>query len=142
MRDGGRLFLAHADHAETPARLLVFVGAIGCAAVLSAGLEGSQAVFVGTVCFLVIPTLVGWPPFKLLSLRPLILPSRPHCGRRHANYHVPREAWPDAVLVRVHCEEPLWLFLSAGTSSIAPPGVSMVSPRWPGFLGFWKPVRR
>jgi hypothetical protein len=95
------------------------------------------AVLTSVVFILVVPTLLAWPVFRLLSLRPLILPRCPHCGNRHGNYHVPREAWPAAVLLCVHCDKPLCLLLSAGARSIHPE-VPAVTLRWPGFLGLWK----
>jgi hypothetical protein len=84
--------------------------------------------------------LFGWPIFRLLSLRPLTLPYCPHCGNRHANYHVPPDAWPYAVIVCIHCGQPLRLILSTSRRVITPSPLATVALRWPGFLGLWRRV--
>ena len=91
---------------------------------------------------IVVVAILGWPVFRLLSLRPLILPICPHCGMRHGNYHVPRDAWPDAVIFCDHCSKPLRLLLRTGvrTTTMEPADFATVSLRWPGFLGLWRRV--
>lgn len=99
--------------------------------------------FMGTSVVLLsailVPLLLGWPVFRLLSLRPLILPLCPHCGKRHGNYHLPRGFGPEGVIICVHCEKPLRLVLT-GAGSHAPSELPTVTLRWPGFLGLWRPV--
>ena len=92
----------------------------------------------GAVIFL------SWPVYRVLHLRPLILPICPRCGKRHTNYHVPAAAWPDAVLVCVHCEAPLRLLLTRkappNPPTDIPTDIPTVNLRWPEFLGMWRKV--
>jgi hypothetical protein len=87
---------------------------------------------------LLVPAFLGWPVFRLLSLRPLILPMCPHCERRHCNYHVPRDAWPVAVLLCAWCGKPLRLVLRTGADPVPPSEVPTITLRRPGFLGLWR----
>jgi len=105
----------------------------------SAGLGEGVSLVVCMMFAILVLALLGWPVFKLLSLRPLILPTCPACGERHINYHIPRDAWPDPVIVCVFCSKPLRLALSRGAVS-KPSELPTVTPCWPGFLGIWKRV--
>ena len=74
---------------------------------------GVLGVTAGVIAAILVPLLVAWPVFRALSLRPLILPICPHCGRRHHNYHIPRDAWPAAVVICGNCNQPLRLSFGA-----------------------------
>ncbi len=107
--------------------------------VISAGLGEGISLMLFALSAILVFALLGWPVFKLLSLRPLILPTCPSCGRRHTNYHIPREAWPDPVIVCVYCSKPLRLALSRGARAM-PSELPTVTSHWPGFLGIWRRV--
>jgi hypothetical protein len=94
---------------------------------------------VGAAVIVLAPTLlVSWPLYKLLHLRPLILPICPHCKKRHGNYHIPAEAWPDAVLLCLHCGHPLRLLLTWRTPPSPPTDIPTVNLRRPQFIGLWR----
>ena len=118
---------------------LLVAGAVfaGAEAVRGLGLGEGMTELVAYVTSILIVLLAGGPVFRLLSLRPLILPICLSCGRRHGNYHLDRECWPSAVLACVHCGQPQRLVLSAGAKE--PSTLPTATLRWPGFLGLWKP---
>ena len=127
----------------TLAHLLVLVVLLPGAALLgiaAAGLagvdQGIHGFLICTLAPLLLLLVLGGPIFRLLSLRPLILPICPSCGHRHANYHVPRKAWPVAVLICVRCGGALRIVLKAGAHPEYQAGPT-VSLRGPGFLGLW-----
>src|SRR5687768_13352558 len=100
------------------------------------GLGEEMGLLVCAMISILIVSLAGGPVFRLLSLRPLILPICLSCGRRHGNYHLDRACWPSAVLACVHCGKPQRLVLSAGAKE--PSTLPTATLRWPGFLGLWK----
>jgi hypothetical protein len=117
--------------------LLLTMGLLGgIPAIKWAGLGEGISLLLCVLSSILVFALLGWPAFKLLSLRPLILPTCPSCGQRHANYHIPRDAWPAAIIVCVHCSKPLRLALSRGARSMSP-DLPTVTLCWPGFLGLW-----
>jgi len=123
--------------------LLFAVGAaVGTPVAQSTGFGEALGTLVLALVMIVVVAILGWPVFRLLSLRPLILPICPHCGMRHGNYHVPRDVWPAAILFCVHCDKPSRLLLRTGVRTITmePSELPTLSLRWPGFLGIWKPV--
>ncbi|MCX5655703.1 MAG: hypothetical protein NTY65_13775 [Planctomycetota bacterium] len=87
-------------------------------------------------------TLLGlsWPIYRLIHLRPLGLPFCPHCRKRHGNYHVPANAWPDAILLCVWCGKPTRLCLTRKKPADIGADVPSLYLRWPEFLGLWRPV--
>jgi len=113
---------------------------LGLAAAKSAGAGEGAAIAATVASALLVPLVLGWPLFKLLSLRPLILPMCSSCGRRHGNYHLSRDAWPVAVILCAHCSKPLRLVLNGKAVPLEPPGLPTVTLRWPGFLGLWRRV--
>jgi len=120
--------------------LLLTAGVLsGILSTQAAGLNEGLSIVVGMFMAILLLALSGWPVFKLLSLRPLTLPACTACGQRHVNYHIPRDAWPDPVIICVFCSKPLRLALSKGAAS-KPSELPTVAPRWPGFLGLWKHV--
>jgi hypothetical protein len=100
--------------------ILLFSGGVLCGVppTKSAGLGEGISLVVCMVFAILVLALLGWPVFKVLSLRPLILPTCPSCGRRHVNYHLPRDAWPDPVIICVCCGKPLRLALRRGAGSM------------------------
>ena len=93
------------------------------------------------IAAVLVPTIVfTWPIYRLLRLRPLILPLCPHCHKRHANYHIPGNAWPDAVLVCVHCQRPVRLVLSRKAVPDRRSDIPTMALGWPEFLGIWRKV--
>lgn len=129
--------------------LLVVIGTITAAVVLAAslrrwlighGVSDPVAIPVGMAIGSLFAGLVIWPIFRVLKLRPLILPICPHCGLRHGNYHFDKESWPVGVLICTHCEQPVTLVLT----EVVPPGEKLNLPtlrlRRPRFLGVWKRV--
>ena len=119
--------------------LLSGAGIVGVEAAKSVGLDDGISLIVLALSYILVLPLLGWSVFKLLCLRPLILPMCQSCGRRHGNYHIPRDAWPAAVVICIHCSKPLRLALTRGARS-ASSELPTVMLRWPGFLGLWKRV--
>ncbi len=94
----------------------------------------------GAIIVVIAPTmLLSWPLYKMLRLRPLILPLCPHCKKRHGNYHIPADAWPDPVLLCVHCGQPLQLLLTRRTHQLRRQIYSLSTCDGPNSLAF---VRR
>ena len=112
----------------------------GMAVIEGAGLGPGIAGLVVALSSSLVPLLLGWPIFRVLSLRPLILPMCAHSGRRHGNYHIARDAWPVAVLICIHCDRPTRLFLSPGAGFRPSVGMPAVTLRRPGFLGLWRAI--
>jgi hypothetical protein len=83
---------------------------------------------------------LSWPLYRLMRLRPLGLPFCPHCRKRHGNYHVPANAWPDAILLCVWCGKPTRLCLTRNKPAGIGTEVPSLYLRWPEFLGLWRPV--
>jgi hypothetical protein len=83
---------------------------------------------------------LSWPLYRLIHLRPLGLPFCPHCRKRHGNYHVPANAWPDAILLCVWCGKPTRLCLTRKKPADIGADVPSLYLRWPEFLGLWRPV--
>ncbi len=93
------------------------------------------AIVIGVGVFAVV--FVSWPVYRMLSIRPIVLPKCPHCGKRHGNYHLSRSSWPDAVLVCVHCKKPLRILLKDGLAPKGLADVSTATVSWPRFIGRW-----
>jgi hypothetical protein len=119
--------------------MLVTIGLVFGGMLLSLSLPAAE--LLTAVAMLVLPLLMvlllSWPVYRLLHLRPLILPKCPSCGLRH-NYHVPSEAWPVAVLVCPHCGEPFRIVLTGRPDIAVTPDLPTLGLRWPAFLGLWR----
>jgi hypothetical protein len=113
---------------------------LGCVPIARSTRLGDGGMLV--ICLLLhvlLLAVLAWPVFRLLSLRPLILPACPSCGKPHADYRIPREAWPEPVITCVHCGARLRLVLSAAALR-QPSTLPTLALRWPGFLGIWRRV--
>lgn len=98
----------------------------------------STWIVAAAIVVMLAPTiLLSWPLYKLLHLRPLILPICPHCKKRHGNYHIPADAWPVAILLCWHCGQPLRLLLTRHAPACPEPNLVSVNLRWPQFIGRW-----
>lgn len=118
---------------------LAFASGIGTAWLVDPS-GGIAAAVAGAIVAIILPLLVAWPMFRAFSLRPLILPICPHCSQRHLNYHIPRNAWPSAVVICGHCGKPLRLKFGASRRSPEFTDMPTVAPQWPRFLGVWRVV--
>jgi hypothetical protein len=101
-------------------------------------LAGNAAAFVIALSMFV---ALCWPIYRLFRLRPLILPICPHCQNRHGNYHIDSEAWPDGVLICIHCQRPVRLLLAGNAAPEDVSDMPVLRLKWPKFLGLWKPAR-